>query len=105
MLQVKSVWLVEGWKRQCSDNQAEAAFVRCKNSVGQYISDVGANSRILPSKFAFISDITLPDLSIQPLEHYLNMPVTKQLQKYQLSTHEWDQVMNIIGILQVFYQY
>ncbi|KAF8233348.1 hypothetical protein L208DRAFT_1126272, partial [Tricholoma matsutake] len=50
--------------------------------------------------FAFISDITLPDLSIQPLEHYLNMPVAKQLEKYRLLTSEWDQVTNIIGVLQ-----
>jgi hypothetical protein len=73
--------------------------------VGQYLSDVGASSRISPSKFAFISDITLPDLSIQPLDNYLNMPAAQALQKYRLSTADWDQVTNIIGVLQVLYQY
>ena len=101
----KSVWLVEGWTRQGDNDQAKAAFARCKNSVGQYLSDVGVSLRILPSKFAFISDITLPDLSIQPLDNYLNMPTAQALQKYRLSTADWDQVMNIIGVLQVLYQY
>lgn len=29
------------------------------------------------------------------------MPEAKELQKYRLSTAEWDQITNIIGVLQV----
>jgi hypothetical protein len=29
------------------------------------------------------------------------MPEAEKLQKYQLSTSEWDQITNIIGVLQV----
>jgi hypothetical protein len=42
---------------------------------------------------------------MQPLDNYLNMPEAKELRKYGLSPAEWDQVTNIIGVLQVFYQY
>lgn len=33
------------------------------------------------------------------------MPEATELQKYQLSTAEWDQITNIIGVLQVLHQY